>query len=290
MNRNQILQQRLILVRQMYLKAEHSLESAKTYAEKVIALISFDLAVETALKIVTSNLSKPLREPKFPELIAAVCGYFEDNSLGQFPDESYIQKVHKLRNFAQHEAEPPTDKSLSDCRTYTYDFLEKLYLKVWDLDFSEISLLDLIRNAELKKSMYEVNAQIDAGDFTEACFSGKIALEQLVASLKNRFAGDDAEIYYPGPLLGGSSAATHQFQLLVSEINSLKGLILLPLVGIDPSAMSRYNEITKGLLYDIAYSQKVTKRVKREDCTREEAEFVRDFVINFIIKAEATEL
>lgn len=50
--------------------------------------------------------------------------------LAPIPDKGKIQHVRTIRNDAQHKAKYPNETDVSDCRTYTRDFLQQIVLNV----------------------------------------------------------------------------------------------------------------------------------------------------------------
>src|SRR5438270_322200 len=93
-----VLLKRLVLVKHLYNRALIQIESANNFADKIVALITLDLAAETALKTVVAD-EPGANEWNFPNLISKVRA-----KISTVPDEANLRKVHKLRNNAQHDA------------------------------------------------------------------------------------------------------------------------------------------------------------------------------------------
>src|SRR5690606_7430951 len=112
---------------------------------RVISVVELDLAVEALLKAIIAHCDQS-RVPKdgFNTLIDQADNALQKAGYQPLPDKTNIRHVHSIRNDAQHKAKYPTREMLSDCRTYTRDFIEKVLKEVWDIELSNLALTDLI--------------------------------------------------------------------------------------------------------------------------------------------------
>ena len=271
----------------MFVNGERQLEDARNYADKIIGLISLDLAVETLLKIIAKKHPKSPKELNFTGLIEQTKSFLSENNFGSFPDEANIRKVRSRRNQAQHEAESPNDRSLSDCRTYTLDFLTKLICQIWNVEFTELNVLELIESGEVRALLTKAYTQLNENKYLSACVSAKMAFDRVVGELRGKIIGMDASVFYPGRLRGGDEMTTYQFQAIASEINELKGLVLQALLRIDPADLNRYQITANAIHISTAYDEGHKVLLKRSEFSREEALFVTDFVANVVVDVQA---
>lgn len=203
---DEITFKRLVLAKKIFSRGVSQLESAQNFADKIIGLISLDLANETTLKAVIASRPLKRNEKGFDCLITKVNEFLKDNHLEKIPDEANIKKVHKLRNDAQHDAECPNDNSLSDCRTYTTDFLSKIILNVWGIDFVTLSLISLVNASHLKLLLEKATASLERADFTNACFDAVAAFDRLMGATRFAVVGSDNYVHYPGTERAGNDA------------------------------------------------------------------------------------
>jgi len=166
-----IILKRLIVVKQLY---QQSLAHARSNndASRIMAVIGFDLTVETLLKVIIGALD-PHGNPKKDEF--AFHQYRDkaeqlmlDNGLSQVPHKRNIAYVHDLRNSAQHKAKYPSEIEVNDSRTYIRDFLQKVLFQVWGLSIESLSLTDLIQHKVVRECFIKAETLLGERDYTEA--------------------------------------------------------------------------------------------------------------------------
>ena len=129
-----ITHRKLILVRQIYRRAVVQPEVLHSDFDRMMSLIAFDLASETALKTVVSALEPSKTADKdFQAVVQQADALLTKKGLPEVPDKAKVQHVHGLRNDAQHKARYPNNSDVSDSRTYTRDFLQRLVLNVFQV-------------------------------------------------------------------------------------------------------------------------------------------------------------
>src|SRR5215213_6072387 len=122
-----ITQRNLILVKQIYQRAVVQSASHHSDVDRILSLISFDLANETLLKnAITAVDSRAKIISELNELIKTADDAFRNAAppVPPVPDAQKIRRVRKIRNAAMHDATYPTAADINDCRTYTRDFLQ----------------------------------------------------------------------------------------------------------------------------------------------------------------------
>ncbi len=123
-NCDQITYKKLVIVKQLYQNAVILSHSEFNIINKILSVVGFDLSIETALKAAFGSLESSKNPSEtFQGLIQQVDRLCLDNKIDQIPDKANIQHIHSIRNDAQHKAKYPNEFEVSDCRTYTRDFL-----------------------------------------------------------------------------------------------------------------------------------------------------------------------
>ncbi|MCB0195753.1 MAG: DUF4145 domain-containing protein [Anaerolineae bacterium] len=121
---------RLVLAKQLLQSATIQAKNSYNSMNRILAVISCDLSIETTLKTVIQELtSKKKPEFTFPDLIKQVDSLLKENNLGEFPNRARVEKIHDFRNDAQHKAKSPSETDVRDCIEYTNTFLEQLLVK-----------------------------------------------------------------------------------------------------------------------------------------------------------------
>ncbi len=159
---------KLVLVKLLYQNALLQATS-QNMAQKMFAVIGFDLTSETAVKALIGALEtqKP-PEYKFGDLMKQADSLLREKGMPPVPDQACVLHVHSLRNDAQHKGKYPSGTDVSDCRTYTRDFLAKLYQNVWSIDFEKVSLSDLIENVGARRFVHAAESALTDHDFEKA--------------------------------------------------------------------------------------------------------------------------
>lgn len=141
-----IAHRKLALSKQLY---QHAVNQAARHAvgSRILAVIAFDLAAETLLRTVVTTLA-PDKTPAdgFAGLLQQAEATLASSGLGTLPDKVNVLHVHGFRNDAQHKARYPSVTDVSDARTYTRDFLDKLTTAVWGLRCNHVGGPDSERN------------------------------------------------------------------------------------------------------------------------------------------------
>jgi hypothetical protein len=168
---DQITLKKLVLIKQLYQRAEIQ-SFSESNVDRIMAVTTFDLAIETALKAVIRSLDHS-KTPSdgFESFLQQAESLLSKKSAGavkEIPDRAHVKSVHSIRNDIQHEAQVPDKSVVSDCRTYTRDFFQKLILDVWGLSFDKISLTDLIHDEKVKKFLVDAEVALDQEDRKKA--------------------------------------------------------------------------------------------------------------------------
>jgi len=164
-----ITRKKLILVKQLYQQAVVQSASQHSVISRILSDIGFDLAVETVLRAIVGSLD-PSKTPAdgFQGLIQQCDPLLATAGCNPIPDKANIQYIHSIRNDAQHKAKYPNESDVSDSRTYCRDFLQKVIVDVWGLDFDRISLTDAIQNEKVRQFLTEAGKALDQKDYRQA--------------------------------------------------------------------------------------------------------------------------
>src|SRR5262245_21298297 len=99
-----VTMKKLALVKQLYQQAYLQSMARSSPVSRIIAVVTFDLATETALKVVFSALNLGRNQDKaFQSLINSIDSALPSIGIASVPDKAQIQHVHSIRNDAQHK-------------------------------------------------------------------------------------------------------------------------------------------------------------------------------------------
>jgi hypothetical protein len=110
-----------------------------------------------------------------------------NHNLGQVPDSAHINRVHTIRNAAQHEARVPNETELSECYIYTRDFLASFTRQIWDIELNDISLVSSVQNTVIRDLMEKAEIALSQGDILETIKQSRYALTWGIRQVRYTF-------------------------------------------------------------------------------------------------------
>jgi hypothetical protein len=280
-----ITHRNLILVKQIYQRAIAQSALQHSDVDRILSLISFDLANETLLKNAIKAVDSRVDiVSKLRALIKTADEVFvkATPSIPLVPDSQKILRVRDIRNSAMHEAKYPTASDISDCRTYTKDFIQQIVSNVWGQDFASIRLTDLIRNPMVKSFLTQAEIKLEEGDSTEAVF-------QAIAGFDSTLEKGIAAVVGITPTLTGTTVRNDDLDLsnVSRAFESLRKVIALPVIGLDYSSYLQYKRFTKYLSICHYGGGHVDRAISGPEPSTDEAEFVVNYAVTSTIQIES---
>jgi hypothetical protein len=283
-----ITRKKLILVRQLYQRAILQAESLHSYVDRIMAVIGMDLANETVLKAVVGALyTKSGAATDFQPVLQQADDLLLKAGLPEVPDKAKIQHVHNLRNDAQHKAKYPNENDVSDCRTYTRDFLRQIILNVWGADFERLSLVDTIQHPKVKGHLQDAERELREGNYLLAVFKAMAGYGWTISLTKTAMMGRlpyDASAF----LLTDGQERRIESTELFQVFKHMRDTIMRSVVGISFTSYRRYRQITESIGYVIFYQDggyDMSSKGRTPDI--KEAEYVIEFATNAILQIES---
>ena len=281
-----VTRNKLILVKQLYQRALIQSQFTHRFVDRMLSVVGFDLANETVLKAIAVALNQTIKlKHSFPDVIKQVNDELGKNSK-TLPDVIKIQKVHDLRNATQHHARYPTEIEVSDSRTYTRDFLEKVFFDVWGESFESISLVDAIKDEDAKNYLKEAEEHLEKSEIQELIIKSKAAFEIILGGIANRITESFSNRVNSFVVSDGFDR-TEQNRDIFTTFKKMRDLIAFQSVGINSQEYLKYKRLTQFVLLDVSGKKIQTVKTKGVVPSKEQAEYVINFVINSIIQIES---
>ena len=282
---DQIAHKKLILIKQMYQRATILSSREHNMVDRIMALVGFDLTVETVLKAVVNSLNA-MKTPadSFQGLIDQADKLLGSESMKLVPEKARIRHVHSLRNDAQHKAKYPNKSDLDDCRIYIRDFLKAFVQDVYGIDFETVSQTELINHKQIKKHLTDAQDYFKNSDYQKASELANVGLQTAIDYAGRPYVGHSFEYMFDKIMVSvpfsapkGDSDVTKAFQKIQDTVRHLA-------LGLDYSDKVRFSKIAGFvlLLPGGGYSMHNMKK----DIGEDEAEFVLSFAIDAIIQIE----
>lgn len=282
-----VILKKLVLSKQLFNRALVQTNSFSNI-EHLMAVITFDLATETVLNAVVSSL-EPNKTPSdgIPSLLNQVDKILSDKNIGNVPDRANIVSVHNIRNDAQHDARYPHSSELSDCQTYTRDFLKKIVKLVWNVDFDKITLTDLIKHEKIKTHLQSADEFLLNGNYKKAIEKATIGFDKALSSVGRVLVGSTSlyshnKIVVTDPFgrkMAGNDTITKAFERMQETLRLLA-------LGLNSLDFLKYKKITGTPLYSLGNEEPIDFIFAKNDPTKDDAEFVVAYAINSILAIE----
>lgn len=278
-----ITRKKLILVRQLFQRAVIQAEVRHNFVDRIMSLITFDLANETALKAVVSVLdTSVVPKSDFQAIVQQADEKLINAGLPTVPDKARIQHIRTIRNDAQHKAKYPNETDVSDCRTYTRDFLRQLILNVWNENFDSISLIDLIKNEAVKTHLTEAESHLKNGQYGESIGKSSIALDSALSKIENSMVGSFP--YYNKAFIVSDGKRAEPDQKTYRAFLKLRNLTVRSLIGLNLSEFTKYSQVVNSV---VRVSDGIAIFSSNDyEANEQEAEFVLNYVIDSLIRIE----
>ena len=185
-----ITHKRLVLVKQIYQHALVLFNASHSPVSQIMTVIEFDLAIDTALKALINVLNPNFNlNSNFHELIKEGEKLYPQATKSPFQYKGQIKRVHDIRNDAQHKAKYPNPNEISDCRTYTRDFLEQFISDVWGRSLTSICLTDLIQHKLVKECLVKAETFFTQSNYPEAVLWADGARSKAIDLVKKSILG-----------------------------------------------------------------------------------------------------
>jgi hypothetical protein len=283
-----ITRKKLILVRQLYQRAILQAETMHSYVDRIMAVIGLDLSNETVLKAVVGAVARNKSiKNDFQQIVKQADDALVLAGLPPIPDKIKIQHVRTLRNDAQHKAKYPNENDVSDCRTYTRDFLKQIILDVWGADFETLSLVDTIQNPKVKGYLLAAERELRTNNFNQAAFEAISGYNWTISQTKASIMGRlpyEAKAF----LVTDNSKRQKESEQIFLLFKHMRDTIMRSLVGISFSSYRRYRQITEAIGH-VSFYEDGGRSMGGTGYSPniKEAEYVVEFVTNAVLQIES---
>lgn len=283
LNVDAVTHRRLMLAKQLYQHAIVLSNSTVNETNRLLAAIVFDNAIETLIKCVYSSL-EPGRAPAtdFQALVNQCSAALKTKGLDELPDVGNIQWVHSIRNDAQHKAKFPTVVNISDARTYTRDFVQKLISQVYGISFASISLADLIQCDEIRKHLQEAEKKLQQYDFVEAVKGGGYSLAYAMIRVQRVFVG---EVYpHLRHIVVDKGRGMEDDTTLLRSFDKVQKIVTYMVLGIHYPDYQRFQSITGNVVFYL--NGNVGYNGMKDLLEQEDAEYAVSYATKTVLQME----
>lgn len=178
---DEIIYRQLVLLKAFY---QHGIYHSKIQSplDNMLAIHHFDMCNEFVLRIISESIKikKETKVITLGALYEQIYTQLKEKKRIELNYKKQIITVRQIRNDVQHNAETKTQESVNRCSTYTFDFLNDTIKKVFNIDFDDINLVELISETKIKNRMIKALKLIKEEKYKDAlgliinCFGEKI--------------------------------------------------------------------------------------------------------------------
>lgn len=282
-----ITHKNLILIKQIYLRAIVQSASQHSDVDRILSLISFDLANETLLKnAITAVNGRTKVGSKLNDLIDKADEVFSKASpaIPPVPDAQKIRRVRDIRNAAMHEARYPTPADISDCRTYTRDFLQQMVTNVWGQDFDSIRLTDLIKDPEVKGHLTQAEIELEAGNHTKAAIQAIAGFSWAFGRVQSSIVGKMPT--HVDAVLIDDGGKTKKSREIYEALKKTRMVVAMSVIGLDYQSYLHYKRLTQYIGVVHYGGGQIDANISGPQPTEEEAAYIVNYAITAVLQIE----
>ena len=282
---DQVTRKKLILIKQMYQRATILSSREHNMVDRIMALVGFDLTVETVLKAAVNSLDA-VKTPadSFQGLIDQADKLLGSASMKLVPEKAHIRHVHSLRNDAQHKAKYPNKSDLDDCRIYIRDFLKAFVQDVYGIDFETVSQTELIKHKQIKKHLTDAQDYFKNSDYQKASELANVGLHTALNYAGRPYVGRSFDYMFDKIMVSDKSKGQKGDPDVTKAFQKIQNTVRHLALGLDYSDKVKFNKIAGFVLFSFGGGHNVYNMKK--DIGEDEAEFVLSFAIDAIIQIE----
>lgn len=276
-----LLLKRLALIKQLYkigLEQSYKNESIAVYS-----ILAFHDSIEMFLKLVAEN--KGINSAGFNFL----------EYWNKIPDLTSIELMRNLnarRVNLKHKGLLPAKSEIEASRVNTLDFFEQNTSKQFGLEFSEISLIELVNYAEVKSLLNESQKALDNGVVEDCIEKVAYAFDELLHVYEN-----NKSVWSDSPFFFGKNIKSN-FVIRVDDkklgdfidnvkesIEELRKAVKITCLGIDYKEYLKFKILTPIVTRFIG-GNKLAEVMGKKKWTKENCQFCIDFVVACSLKLQ----
>jgi hypothetical protein len=268
-----------------------------------VAVLTFHDAVELFLQLVAEHfdIKKRLSDVSFMEYWSLINPCLRNLGKGELAQIISMERLNKARRDFKHYGHPPSKSVVNDdFRTNTANFFIENTSIVFDINFADISLLELVECKEAREDLKQAEEFLNQNKIEDSLDKSALAFQKMIFDYESRKEDEwGRSPFYVGPdmtflsslhigigqglgRLGDFIDKTNEAIEAIQEIVKIIGFgidykryalfkILTPIVG-------RYSDGT----YDVSRRDKKGKDMLKN----QDAQFCIDFVIESALKLQ----
>lgn len=284
---------RLAFIKSLYNVGVEQSRRAEPYCWA--SLLTFHDAVELFLALASEHLdlAKRLAKIEFMEYWPLLSRKLADGQRGELTQMIAIERLNKARVDLKHYGNPPSKFAIDDFRASVMNFFEENTSKVFEVEFSGISLIELVECQTTKTSLKEAENLKDR-KVEDSLDKVALAFAQLIDDYESRKEDDigrspfffGKSVNFMSAFFMGIEGQLGEFVDAVKEsVESLQKAVKILSLGLDYRRYARFRLLTPVVRRAMS-GEYVIQRVQHGSQgtpTEEDVQFCLDFVVESAI-------
>jgi len=281
---------RLVVVKEVF-DSGVSRSALDSRTARVLAVIDFDFAVETLLRLAYKTLSgkSPDRNEPFMRIANVVNDALSGTTGTGLAEMSEIDRMHAIRNGVQHHAEYPTADQTTRLRSSAGLCIDRTTRTIWGIGLGDIDEMESIGTEAARTRLEAAKAamNVEAPDLNRALGQCWWAVTTVFDAVRAKYIGSmphwGAEIITSLPFneVGPNPG-------LLASIVRTQDLVLVQALGIDPVEYGKFLALTEGFMMQMGRDAPIrTMGPNTPEPTIDSVRFVYTFAVESIIKIES---
>jgi hypothetical protein len=278
MNANVI--RRLALIK--YLHNLGMEQAKKSEPLNSLSILTFHDLVELFLQLICDKYDIKYSEP-FLGYWDKINGKIKSKTLSYKP---LMEKLNRSRVDFKHHGIIPSSADIESFGVLTKDFLEENVKQYFSLEYSNISLIDLIQNSRVKDLLHKADSHFKNEEFIDCMQELARAFEFLIFDYENEQRDslnqspfDFGYDYFPKPRFKQQDYNEKRFyEFVFKSIEKINKYLRITSFGIDYKKYIRFKLITPRALLT-ANDDFVLGEPQQKNLSNEDYLYCRDFII-----------
>jgi hypothetical protein len=280
----EIILTRLAIIKQLYKVGLEQSKQAESMA--AFSILSFHDSVEMFLKLLAEQKGINSENFRFME--------YWDKIQGMTLAEP-MRALNTRRKNIKHNGHLPSKGDIEISKVNTTDFFEQNTIKQFEIEFKDISLLELIKFEDAKKYLYEAQEALNNSEFNKSVEHAAIGFRILIYhfELKKTYFTDSSPFTFRKKLKKFSPKEfgmenrklVQYFDDLKDIIENLEFITKILSFGIDFKRFAKF-QLLSPIVIAFGEGMYETRKNEEKKWTRENCQYCIDFVVDTALKLQ----
>jgi len=255
-----------------------------------VSVLTFHDAVELFLELASEylNVPKRVKELSFPKYWGIINPILKEKGQPELTQRITMDKLNENRIAFKHHGTPPSKLAIEESRVNATNFFEENASIIFDVKFSEVSLVNLIQCEDAKKSLMESQRLLKQNKRKDALDKIALAFAQLIDDYEMR----KTDKFGRSPFFFGEKVSPIMefpiglsFEEMERALKPLQDAVKILSLGLDYRKYARFHVLTPVVIRFIGgkYSIQRIEIGRKISPTNEDVQFCIDFVIESAI-------